>query len=179
MDTTNSPFTIIIDNQEKNPILFQHVYLTNFNQGRPHHTHVIVSTVRQHLPTGDYSIRGYEESIAFERKSLADLQRSITHQKGRAEGRHNRNRFERELERLQNFAWSAVIVEGNWEEFLKYCLQHTSMSPVAANASIIAYQHRFQKTHWIWCPRQAQAKLMYQHFARFLKDKELEHVALG
>ena len=48
--------------------------------------------VREKLDTGDYSLRGYEELLAIERKGkISEFARNIVE-----------NRFERELERLED-----------------------------------------------------------------------------
>lgn len=63
------------------------------------------------LTTGDYSIRGLEISDAVvERKSLQDLLQSIT---------HDRERFERELQRMRAYDSKCVVVEATWAEISK------------------------------------------------------------
>ncbi|MBD3335256.1 MAG: hypothetical protein GF355_07040 [Candidatus Eisenbacteria bacterium] len=62
------------------------------------------------LPTGDYSIAGFEDRIAVERKTKADLYVCI--------GRE-RQRFERELERLAGFDFAAIVIECSLPDFLR------------------------------------------------------------
>lgn len=57
------------------------------------------------LPTGDYSVVGLESLIAIERKSLADLIGCV--------GRE-RERFEREVQRLLAYPCRCLIVEATW-----------------------------------------------------------------
>jgi DNA excision repair protein ERCC-4 len=59
------------------------------------------------LPTGDYSLKGLEHCVAFERKSLPDLVSCV--------GVH-RERFERELHRLKAYESRGVIVEASWAD---------------------------------------------------------------
>ncbi len=59
------------------------------------------------LATGDYSIRGLEHVISLERKSLPDLLGCI--------GR-DRERFEREVMRLQAYPVRALLIESTWQE---------------------------------------------------------------
>ena len=59
------------------------------------------------LSTGDYSIRGLEDLVALERKSLGDLIGCC----GSA-----RERFQRELDRLRAFPSRAVVVEAAWSD---------------------------------------------------------------
>jgi len=55
------------------------------------------------LPAGDYSVRGFTQHIALERKSVSDLIGTLT--KGR-------ERFENELDLLAEYKWKAILVEG-------------------------------------------------------------------
>lgn len=57
------------------------------------------------LPTGDYSVRGLEHVVAIERKSLPDLLACV--------GRE-RDRFEREVQRLLAYPVRALVVEATW-----------------------------------------------------------------
>lgn len=86
------PFTVVVDTREQEPYAFD-----------PD----IVTVVRRALPAGDYSLPGYEASIAIERKSLADYVASVI--KGRA-------RFLRELRSLTEYDLGCVVVEGSIED---------------------------------------------------------------
>ena len=57
------------------------------------------------LDVGDYSVRGLEPVITIERKSLADLVACC--------GRE-RDRFQRELNRLRGWPIGVVVVESTW-----------------------------------------------------------------
>ncbi len=61
------------------------------------------------LETGDYSIRGLEDQVAVERKTRNDLLGCIG---------QDRERFERELERLSEFDLAVVMVECNFRDML-------------------------------------------------------------
>jgi ERCC4-type nuclease len=73
-----------------------------------------LQTVRGTLATGDYSVRGLEQLVSVERKSLPDLLGCIG---------QNRARFDREVQRLLAYQVRALVVEadfceleiGNWE----------------------------------------------------------------
>jgi DNA excision repair protein ERCC-4 len=60
------------------------------------------------LPTGDYSVLGLEHVIALERKSAEDMLGCI--------GRE-RDRFEREIQRLLAYPVRAIVVEAGWQYF--------------------------------------------------------------
>ncbi len=65
-----------------------------------------LTSVTSTLPTGDYSIRGLEHVVAIERKSLDDLVGCV--------GR-DRERFEREVQRLLAYPVRILVVESSWE----------------------------------------------------------------
>lgn len=60
--------------------------------------------IRKGMKVGDYSIEGFEDKIAIERKSLPDLAGSLG--KGHA-------RFRKELERAKELDYFAIVVEGS------------------------------------------------------------------
>lgn len=66
-----------------------------------------LQTVTQTLDTGDYSVRGLEHVIAIERKGLGALLSCI--------GRE-RERFEREVQRLLAHPVRAMVVESTWSD---------------------------------------------------------------
>ena len=95
--TTKSPssaerVTVVADTREQEPYAFD-----------PE----AVDVVRRALPAGDYSLPGYEASIAVERKTLADFVASVI--RGRA-------RFLRELRALAEYDLGCVVVEGSLED---------------------------------------------------------------
>lgn len=59
------------------------------------------------LSTGDYSVVGLQNEIVLERKSLGDLLGCIGGE---------RERFEREIKRMQAYPCRAVIVEASWAD---------------------------------------------------------------
>ncbi len=59
------------------------------------------------LQTGDYSIRGLQHFVAVERKSLSDLMGCV--------GR-DRERFEKELDRLRAYPARMLVIEATWEQ---------------------------------------------------------------
>lgn len=66
-----------------------------------------LKSVRGTLVTGDYSLKGLEDHIAIERKSLPDLVQCV--------GRE-RERFDRVVHRLQAYETKAIVVEATWED---------------------------------------------------------------
>ncbi len=64
-------------------------------------------TIRGTLATGDYSVVGLESVVSIERKSLSDLLGCIGQE---------RERFEREVQRLLAFPCRALVVEAFWSD---------------------------------------------------------------
>jgi len=92
--------TIIIDTREQGPFF-----------GIPSDDYI---TVQRKLDTGDYSIKGFEHLITIERKEVSDFVGSLTHE---------RERFERELERMVPMERKYLVVEATWgmiEGFAKH-----------------------------------------------------------
>jgi ERCC4-type nuclease len=81
------------------------------------------------LPSGDYSLLGYEERVAIERKSKKDAYASL--------GRE-RDWFEREIERLSRFEYAAIVVEASLKGFLARP-EFSQLNPKAAINSMLAW----------------------------------------
>jgi len=86
------------------------------------------------LPCGDYALKGFQDRVAVERKSLDDLVSCLPGK--------NRERFERELQRALSFELFAVVVEAGLSELLtgRY---RSQMSPKAAHESLTAFYIRY------------------------------------
>jgi DNA excision repair protein ERCC-4 len=81
------------------------------------------------LDAGDYSIRGLENQIAVERKSLPDLVSCCGIE---------RERFERELQRLLGYSTRAVVVEASWAD-LERGEWRSRLTPQSATGSVLAW----------------------------------------
>ena len=91
---TAVPFAVVVDTREQEPYLFDPSAAT---------------AVRRALPAGDYSLPGYEASVAVERKSLEDYVGSVI---------NARARFGRELRLLAEYDLGCIVVEGSLEDIL-------------------------------------------------------------
>ncbi len=114
----NAPFVIVVDTREQTPLAFP----------------TDVPTIRAGLHTGDYSIAGCEDQFTVERKSLADLVHTIIHE---------RARFERELERMQPFAFRRVICTASMDAVRRGKYKHSRANPNAVVASIATFEVRY------------------------------------
>ena len=63
------------------------------------------------LTTGDYSIIGFENQIAIERKSLDDWVNSVI---------QGQDRFKRELERFREIPFRCIVVEGDLQDLFAW-----------------------------------------------------------
>lgn len=109
-------FTAIIDSREQRPLDVSPL-----------------QTVTGTLVTGDYSVQGLEENvIAIERKSLDDLLACC--------GRE-RERFEREIQRLLAFPVRALVVEATWTDIAAGNWR-SKLSPKQVEASLMGWLSR-------------------------------------
>ena len=165
-----APFRIVIDTREQLPYRFD-------NLG------VIVPTLTAALHSGDYSILGFEDRIAIERKSLTDLYGSCT---------RGRDRFEREIQRLEELeeealcldlncgcqgfhsSFAAVVIEATWHEVENPMLLDPAWEnqtrPESILGTITAWSIRYPRVHW-WCcgERRDCEKQIYRTFKAFWK----------
>lgn len=83
---------------------------------------------RNTLKTGDYSVRGFEDKVCIERKSIQDLFVSLGSE---------RSRFYDEIERMKTYESKVLLVEGKHEDCL--CFKpYTKMHPNAVRASLMS-----------------------------------------
>lgn len=129
------PFTVIVDSREQAPYSFTG-FLSDAKYGR---RPLIVKTRVQGLATADYSIEGFEDQVAVERKSKEDLYGTIG---------AGRDRFERELERLASFRVAHVVIEATWPDILSNPPARTKLLPKTVFRSINAWEQRYPTIHW-------------------------------
>jgi ERCC4-type nuclease len=115
------------------------------------------------LPTGDYSVRGFTHLIALERKSIGDLVGTLS--QGRA-------RFEEELDRLAEYRWKAILIEGDQADIEGH-VYRSNMLPKSVLGSLRAFQWRWGVPHF-WCTDPAGAAEHVAWCARRLHEKHLD-----
>lgn len=81
------------------------------------------------LVVGDYSLLGMEQVIAIERKSLQDFVACCGTE---------RERFQRELDRLRGWQVSAVIIEASWAD-MQLGQWRSKLTPKQVQASFCAW----------------------------------------
>jgi len=113
------------------------------------------------LKAGDYSLKGFENQVAVERKSLSDT--FGTFGQGRA-------RFERELERLSIMRFASVVIEADWDTIIRTPPARSKLLPKTVVRSIAAWQIRYG-VHFTVCPNRAFAeKWTWILLSRFYQD---------
>ncbi|MHA1544605.1 MAG: ERCC4 domain-containing protein [Alphaproteobacteria bacterium] len=86
------------------------------------------------LPCGDYSLPGFQDKAAVERKSLDDLLSCLMGK--------NRTRFEKELARARHYDLFAVVIEASMQDVAQGRYR-SEMKPHSALQSILAFQVRY------------------------------------
>ena len=80
------------------------------------------------LPTGDYSLRGFTDSVAIERKSKPDLVACVGPE---------RDRFLEQMTRLAGYRVRALVVEASWEE-LAAGVYRSATNPRSVTGTLLA-----------------------------------------
>lgn len=91
------------------------------------------------LTTGDFSVKGLEHVVAIERKSLQDLIMCVGKE---------RDRFEREIQRLLAYTSRALVIETTWEtiELKRYLGE---VHPNAVIGSLLSWSDRGLPIHLV------------------------------
>ncbi|MFO0919660.1 MAG: ERCC4 domain-containing protein [Planctomycetaceae bacterium] len=148
------PFTVIADTREQAPFGFMSIEPWDK-----------IEVESRALQTGDYSIVGFESVISVERKSVSDFYHSIG---------SDRERFEREMVRLQQMEFAAVVIEGNWKELLIDRPDTIQMSAKSASNTIYSWSVRYGVHFWT-CDGRRHAELttfrLLWHFWKQQQEK--------
>ncbi len=163
MTNTNpiiTPFTILIDQQEKAPYRFTGLRADAKHNRRP----LIVPTESGHMKTGDYAIAGYEHLAVVERKSLADLYSTLG---------QGRERFGREHERMAaDIARPVVVIEANWFEAINLPPSHSKLSPKTVWRTAISWYVRYG-VPWIMAEDRRLAEVYtFQFLSKVWKESQ-------
>lgn len=137
-------FTIIIDKQEKRLGIRGY----NFKTIKPDPP----LTVRAHLKTGDYSIKGLEGQVCVERKSINDFFSSV--------GRH-RKRFEKEFQRMSEMQYAALILEFDFKTLFLNPPSRSKMNVKAAFRTAISWSVKYNVCIFPMWNREAAQKTTF------------------
>lgn len=154
------PAAVLIDTREQRPYAFAGLTADAHQGGGP----LVVETRPATLPSGDYSLDGFADRVAVERKSKADLFGTL----GRG-----RERFERELARLAGMEFAAVVVEAEWSEVFDDPPARSGLAPKCVYRSVLAWQQRFPLVHWLFVPGRDFAEVTtFRVLQRFHTDHQ-------
>jgi ERCC4-type nuclease len=123
--------------------------------------YTFANAVRAGLPTGDYSLVGYEDMVAVERKSVIDALGSLG--AGRA-------RFRREVVRLAKLPYGTIVVEATIEEFLRGD-PRSAMNPKSALHSLLGWSVELGVPVWFPGPRNVARGLVYHLLRHFWRTR--------
>lgn len=125
-----TPFTILVDTREQMPLDFSPFAADG------------VSVETGTVWPGDYTIKGWEKSIAFERKSVSDLIGTLkSGYVGKDSIRRYESRFDLELEEFErHYDRAFVIIEPDSPEYIREC----GGDPVGCDALVQIIQHWYR-----------------------------------
>lgn len=121
-----------------------------------------LTIVRDTLETGDYSIRGFENQVAIERKKPYDLLTCLGKE---------RDRFKREIERLKEFEWKAIVVESTEDSLLYQYHDFSLMNPNSVRQSICSIEIRFNIPFYFNPDREKLERWILDHLLKFYRVK--------
>ena len=127
-----------------------------------------VECIVKGLSSGDYSIENLEDEVAVERKNLSDAYGSIG---------VGRERFERELARLSEMTYAAIVIESSLKDFL-VAPAYSDLNPKAAIGSLLAWSVKFRLPIFFCGDRahaQATTLKLLEKYAKYKMTGELHY----
>lgn len=143
-------FYLIVDTREQNPLF----------------TTTDKYVVKKYLPAGDYSILGFEDIIAIERKNLSDLFASLTSE---------RKRFEEEVERLESYVWKGLVIEAEEKEVLEP-YEFSDTKPMQIFSSLCSLDIRGFHIYYAKSRKKAQDWVLSRllKFYKYMRTKNIQ-----
>lgn len=142
---------ILQDTREQRPFTFE-----RFND---------VMVQAEGLPVGDYSLPGFTDRVAVERKELNDLVGCFC---------SGRERFEKELSKARHFELFAVVVESELSD-LAAGNYKSDMNPASAVQSMIAFFVRYG-TPFLFCKdRRGAEYTTHSLLAKYVRELEIRY----
>ena len=146
---------IKVDTREQTPYLFKR-YST-------------VEVIPGTLTAGDYTVPGFEDEVAIERKELSDLIGCLS---------HDRERFTRELERLRGYQSAALLVEAPFA-VIKAGRYRNHMKPEAAVQSILSIMQKYRMPVFFAADRTAGEAFVYDFLRHFIRHAAERYKAIA
>lgn len=146
---------IIVDSREKTPLYFRK-------------SSTLEDVVVEKLDAGDYSIKGYEDKIAIERKSPNDLFGTL--------GKGHK-RFKKELERAKDYDYFCILVECSLTTVLNKEFEGAHYCQMLGDTIVqIAYTLKMKYgVDIVFCNGKSEAvSYVRQIFRSYLKQKKAD-----
>jgi ERCC4-type nuclease len=144
---------IIIDTREQTPYDFSRYPVESFTGT---------------LDTGDYSLAGFEDQVAVERKELSDIISCLG---------SGRERFTRELDRLRGYESAALVIESPLQ-VIRAGKYRSSMKPEAAEQSLISIMQRYRLPVYFAQDRSDGQRFTYNFLRHFFRHAERRYKAI-
>ena len=125
----------------------------------------VVSVTRRALPAGDYTLEGLEDLAVVERKSLDDLVQSLI---------RNRDRFHRELRKLQSIPGACVVVKAGLNDLLAHQYK-SGVHPGAVWGAVLSVIVDFSIPVFFCGNRAAACHFTQTYLLKHLTDKRKVH----
>lgn len=120
------------------------------------------------LTAGDYSVPGFTDEVAIERKELSDLMGCLT---------HDRERFMRELDRLRGYQSAALLVEAPFA-LIKAGRYRSHIKPDAAVQSILSIMQRYRMPVFFVADRTEGESFVFHFLRHFLRHAAERYKAI-
>jgi DNA excision repair protein ERCC-4 len=139
---------VVIDTREQRPYSF-------------------AGSVHKALPAGDYSLEGLETVVAIERKSLEDWVNTLL---------RGKERFRKELTKLQSYAFAAVVIEGSVPDILAGDYK-SNLAPAALLGMTTAVMIAYHPVHIIFANDRPHAYALVDELLK-LADKHYGNIQI-
>ena len=116
---------------------------------------------RDTLHNGDYSIRGFEDRIAVERKGVSDFLTYITVE---------REKTQKKLDRMKSFDFKALVIEED-EDMLYFASPYSAVSPEAIRQSLVSMQIRYGLHLYMSSDRKKIERMVLDWFIKYFNVK--------
>ncbi len=110
-----------------------------------------VPSITNKLDYGDYSIKGFENQVSIERKSLEDFYRSIG---------KDRKRFKHMLERMQEAEFKGLLIEAYEDEVLEPELSYSSIHSNSVYSTITSLEVKYNLHVYMGSRKDCENKLI-------------------
>ena len=120
------------------------------------------------LSIGDYSLKGFEDLVAIERKTLNDLIGCLT---------KDRERFEKELLKGRALDYFALIIEASLSDLVNGRYK-SKMLPKSAIQSLLAFSVRYRFPIWLCGNRAYSERVTEGLLTKFAREIEKHYKTL-